>query len=94
MIQECMECNGAGMITEIKGLIGGEHYTEILDQCLQYNIPGLDISLEDAIFQEGNDAKNTFKGAQIQIFTYKTYVMDISTQSSDISSTSYLWDQQ
>ena len=34
MIQECMECNGVGMITEIKGPIGGEYYTEILDQCL------------------------------------------------------------
>ena len=33
MIQECMECNDVGMITETKGLIGGEHYTEILDQC-------------------------------------------------------------
>ena len=49
MIQECVECNGVGMITEIKGMICGEHYTEILDQCLQYNIPGLDISPEDAI---------------------------------------------
>ena len=94
MIQECMECNGIEMITEIEGLIGGEYYTEILDQCLQYNIPSLDISPENAIFQEGSDTKNTFKGAQIQIFTYKTFVMDSYTQSSDISSTSYLWDQQ
>ena len=45
-----MECNSAGMITEIKGLIGGEHYTEILDQHIEYDIPGLDISPEDAIF--------------------------------------------
>ena len=43
MIQGCMRYNGVGIITEIKGLTGAKYYTEILVQCLQYNIPGLAI---------------------------------------------------
>jgi hypothetical protein len=65
MVWGCMLWEGPGYATRIEGKMDAELYTSILEDELQQTMEYYGLEVEDVIFQQDNDSKNTSKKARM-----------------------------
>ena len=90
MVWGYMGWNGVGILVEMEGWMDAEQYVSISEDKLLPSMENSALSKESIIFQQDNNPKYFFKGAQIWFKSQGIRLLDRPAQSPDLSPVEHL----